>query len=82
MVASTYVGVGEVGLLSQVEDADVVLHGPGAVLGVEVDGRDRNVPLAWIILIPVVFTNCDGKTAGAVSVTIGRLEYEGPFFFF
>ena len=67
MPASTYVWVGEVGLLSQVEDADVVLHGPGAVLGVEMDGRDRNVPLAWVLLIPVVFTNCDGQSAGALS---------------
>ena len=67
MPASTYVGVGEVGLLGHVEDADVVFHRPGAVLGVEVDGGDGNVPLAWVLLIPVVFTYCDGQSAGALS---------------
>ena len=67
MPASTYVGVGEVGLLGHVEDADVVFHCPGAVLGVEVDGGDGNVPLAGVLLVQVVVTHSDCQSAGALS---------------
>ena len=67
MAASTYVGVGEVGLLCQVQDTDVVLRCPGAVLGVEVDGGDGDVPLARVLLVQVVVTHSDGQSAGVLS---------------
>ena len=67
VVASTYVGVGEVGLLCEVQNTDVVLNCPGAVLGVEVDGGDGNVPLTRVLLIQVVVTNSHCQSAGALS---------------
>ena len=67
MPASTYVGVGEVGLLGHVEDADVVFHRPGAVLGVEVDGGDGNVPLTGVLLVQVIAAHSYCQSASDLS---------------
>ena len=57
----------EVGILLEVQHADVVLDGPGVVVLVVVDGGDGDVSLVGVILVQVVASNSDSKSAGRLS---------------
>merc|ERR1711955_183904 len=62
-------GGAEVGAVGEPEHADVVLDGPGVVVLVVGDGVDGNVGLIGIVLVEVVASNSDSKSAGRLSIT-------------
>merc|ERR1719168_384454 len=59
----------KVSTILKVKHTDVILNGPGVIVLVVVDSGNSNVSLVGIILIEVVASNSDSKSAGRLSVT-------------